>query len=410
MKSNKQRIGIDYAPLNVAVSVECLTPASSAMQVYNSATGEYDPDRAASPSQFWPQVNANASDGSWDNQYANSVLAQMRWYVNGTLISEHPDFQGTTGDGAALYSIDESSSNYRGALTIRKNVPPGQPYSLQFKAVVADPRLGTNIQIATETFLLSTQDKSEDSYSIGIGDDQIIQYNPFKDKLHLYEYKVAHGLIAASDSAKAAATDENSYIRAIPVAVYKAGTKLTSGFSLELYRVDGASKFTKMTAADPEVVSVSASGVSLDLRLIAKADFLVKAVLEGNKGPAPQIQFSVGRIYPDYKISPTNGASILPMDVMRFDKAMVQSDGNVVDCPESIIRIVWKTDSAYLTGLEHNEGGKTLFELDKTMIGRSYGDDWLEIYTESEIKEAHKVAVSGGDTLVDGNGNILIIN
>ena len=95
---------------------------------------------------------------------------------------------------------------------------------------------------------------------------------------------------------------------------------------------------------------------------------------------------------------------------MRFDKAMVQSDGNVVDCPESIIRIVWKTDSAYLTGLEHNEGGKTLFELDKTMIGRNYGDDWLDIYTESEIKESHKVAVSGSDTLVDESGNILIIN
>lgn len=410
MKSNKQRIGIDYAPLNVAVSVECLTPASSAMQVYNSTTGKYDPDREASPSTFWPQVIANASDGSWNNQYANAVLAQMRWYVNGTLISEHPDFQGTTSDGASLYSIDESSSNYRGALTIRKNVPPGQPYSLQFKAVVADPRLGTNIPIVTDIFLLSTQDKSEDTYSISIGDDQIIKYNPFKDKLHLYEYKVAHGLLTASESAKAAATDENSYIRAIPVSIYKASTKLDSGFTLELYRVDSASKLTKMTAADPEVVSVSSSGVSLDIRLITKADFLIKAIIEGNKGPAPQIQFSVGRVYPDYKISPTNSASILPGDVMRFDKAMVQSDGNVVDCPESIIRIVWKTDSAYLAGLEHNEGGKTLFELDKTMIGRNYGDDWIEIYTESEIKEAHKVAVSGSDTLVDENGNTLIFN
>ena len=37
MRSNKKRIRIDYEPLNVAVSVACLTPASPAMQVYNAA-------------------------------------------------------------------------------------------------------------------------------------------------------------------------------------------------------------------------------------------------------------------------------------------------------------------------------------------------------------------------------------
>lgn len=411
MKSNKQRIRIDYAPLNVAASVVCLTPASPATQVFNAGVnqGEYEPDREASPSVFWPQVVAATSDGSWENQFANNALAQMKWYVNGVLISEHPDFSGHTSDNQPLYSVNETATNYRGALTIRKNVSPDKQYALRFVGVIADNRLGTNVRIETDEFILSTQDQSEDAYSIGIGEDQIIQYNPFKDRRLLYDYKVAHGLAEDTDAAKAETEDENSYIRKIPVYVQK-GENTLYGFATKLFRVDSASSFTEMTAADPEVVEITPEAVTLDLRVIEKGDYMIKAVIEGSNKPAPQIQFSVGRIYQDYNILPTNGAAIMPGDVQRFDKAMVSSDGNVVECPESIIRIVWKTDTAYLAGCEHNEGDKTLFTLAKTKIGVNHDDDWMDIYTESEIKEAYKVATEGEDVLTDENGNILIFN
>ena len=412
MKSNKQRIRIDYAPLNVAASVVCLTPASPATQVFNSGVsqGEYEPDREATPSVFWPQVVAAASDGSWDSQFANSALAQMKWYVNGVLISEHPDFSGQTSDNQPLYSINETTTNYRGSLTIRKNVSPDKQYALRFVGVIADKRLGTNVQITTDEFILSTQDQSEDSYSIGIGDDQIIQYNPFKDRRLLYDYKVAHGLAEDTDTAKAEAEDENSYIRKIPVYVHKGENTLNTGFTIKLYRVDSASSFTEMTTADPGVVEITAQAVTLDLRVIEKGDYLIKTVIENSNKPAPQIQFSVNRIYQDYNILPSNGAAIMPGDVQRFDKAMVSSEGNVVECPESIIRIVWKTDTAYLTGCEHNEGDRTLFSLAKTKIGANHDDDWMDIYTESEIKPVYKVATDGEDVMTDENGNTLIFN
>ena len=56
MQSNKKRIRIDYAPLNVAYSVQCTTPTSTALQVFNAAEGQYEPDREISPSQFWPEI------------------------------------------------------------------------------------------------------------------------------------------------------------------------------------------------------------------------------------------------------------------------------------------------------------------------------------------------------------------
>lgn len=415
MQSNKKRIRIDYAPLSVAVSVQCLTPLRPALQVFNGALAsgrQYEPDREVSPSQFWPEVIANTSDGSWHNQYANMLLTEMHWYVDGVEISQHPDWTGNNGQGVPKYEIDNSSSNYRGAITIRQNVSPDKQYSLHFEGVITDSRLGTLIPIKTDPFVLSTEDVSEDAFSLSIGDDQIIQYNPFKDKLHLYEYKVAHGKVTASASAEAAATDENAYKRTIPVTVYQGANIITTGYTVKLYRVDGINTFTELNAtSNKEVLSISNTAIVLDLRLITKEDFLVVAVLTDSARPNPQMQFSVNRVYQNYNLEPTNGASILPSDIQRYDEVMASSDGNVVEEPESIIKIDWYTDSATITHQWHNEGQKTIFTIAKTGIGNTYTDDWLDIQAEGEIKPAYDVAIdTNGDIFVDESGNTLIFN
>lgn len=405
MRSNKKRIRVDYAPLNLAVSVECTTPLSPAMQVFNAALQEYEPDRSLTPAVFWPMIMANANDGSWHNQYANSILTNMKWFVDGVDIT-------TLQDWANLYSIDTGDGSYRGAITIMRNVPPTQQFSLHFEGEITDPRLGTVMTVISDPIVLSTQDASEDAFSLSIGDDQIIQYNPFKDKLHLYDYKVAHGLITASAANEAAAMDENAYIREIPVSLFQGETPVQSGYTLKLFRVNSPTSFTELTAGEGEVVSITATAITLDLRVVTKQDYLIKAIITNSERAAPQLQFSVNRVYQDYDCLPTNGTSINPGDIQRFDVAMVSSDGNVVENPENIIQIIWKTDSANITGQVHNEGEKTLFTLAKTGIGNNYNDDWLDIYTESEIKPQHDFATDGtnGDQFVDENGDKLIFN
>lgn len=142
--------------------------------------------------------------------------------------------------------------------------------------------------------------------------------------------------------------------------------------------------------------------------MMTKADFVVKA--DFGTPSSPSVQFSVNRIYEDYTIRPTNGASIMPGDTELLDTALVTTKGRVLECPESVIRIVWKTDSAALAGCTHNEGGRGYINLDKTKIGSERGEDWLGIYTESEIKGQYNVASDDGDTFVDNEGNILIFN
>lgn len=402
METTKKRVRRDYAPLNVAISLICTTPGSLPTQVFNSENQQYEADRTLTPCVILPSVVAHAKDGSWINPYANSHLSEMKWYVNGKNIA-------TLSDWGGKYEIDTTPGSTRGAITIKRNVAPGTVYSLKFEGVVADMRTGMNIPIVSEEINLSTSDKSKDGYAISIGESQIIQYNPFKDKLSLYEYKVAHGLIAASSSAKEAATDENAYLCDIPLTVYNGIKIMPDGYTVKLYSVSSSGAVTELTTASHEVEAITGNRITLDLRLIVKADFIVRVFVGGKQ--IGQEQFSVNRVFPKFNCRPTNGTSIGPNDTERYDVAMVDSDGNKVECPESILKIIWKTDTESKKGIVHNEGGDTLFQLVKTGVGNTYQDDWLDVYTEAEHKEAHRVATDeNGNVFTDENGNTLIFN
>ncbi len=395
MQSNRKRVRKDFAPLTMAVSLKCTTFASPTTQVLNGGNNEYEPDR-----ELTPEVVANATDGSWPNPYSNAELADMRWFVNGKNIS-------TLSDWAGKYTIEQNGS-MRGAISISKNISPGQQVQLHFEAVLADPRLGVNIPVVTDPIPLSTIEKADDGYSISIGDSSIIQYDPMKDRLALYEYKVAQGLMAASAAAEAAATDKCAYRHEIPIDVMHGKTKITTGYTLKLYRVNSVTSLTELKAGQEEVEAFTPTSVVLDLRLIAKSTYIVKAFV-GSKEVA-MVQFGVNRIFQKYTISPTNGTDIHPADTERIDQAMVDCDGNIVECPGSILRIVWYTDTEAKKGVKHNEGDTTLFQLAKTGIGNTYADSWMETYTEDCYKDEYKFATEGADYWTDASGNRYIFN
>lgn len=402
METTRKRIRKDYAPLTVSVSLSCLTSGSPVTQVYNAVLDEYEPDRSLTPTVLQPVVTAAASDGSWPQPYANSLLANMVWKVNGVDIT-------TLQDWAGKFSIDTVGST-RGALTITRNLTPNERLSLHFEAELVDNRLGVTHPIVTEEIVLSTVDKSLDSYGLSIGEATAIYYNPFLDKLHLYEYKVGTGQISASTAGRNAAMDDNAYLRTIPITLFQGATKLTSGYTIKLYRVTNVNTFTELTASDEnEVDEIAATGITLDLRVIEKENYLIKAFI--NNTEVARIQFSVARLIQGFSCTPTNESAILPGQTERADKVIVDSEGKAVECPESIIAIVWYTDSAYKTNVRHNEGGKTVFQLKDTGVGDTYTDDWLDIFTDAIQKGKYFIAEDeDGNTLTDENGNVLIFN
>ena len=400
MQSNKKRIRKEFAPLTVANSIRCITPASPVTQIYNGGNGEYEPDRELSPTIILPEVVANATDGSWPNPYSNALLADMHWFVNGKDIA-------TLADWSGKYSIDQVGDT-RGAISISKNISPRDAAELHFEANLADNRLGVNIPIKTDKITLSTTEKENDGYSISIGDSPIIQYDPLKDRLRLYEYKVAHGLIAASSSTQNAAKDKCSYLHEVPVTVFNGKTKMTSGYTLRVYRVVNQSSLTLLTSGIDEIHTISTTKVIFDVRLIEKASYIIKAFV-ANKEVA-MVELGFNRIYQNYSCIPTNGTAIHPSDTERYDRAMVDSDGNIVECPGMIFRIVWFTDTISKTGVKHNEGDETVFQLEKTGIGSTYSDDWCDVYCECVYKPAHKTATEGTTVWTDKNCNRYIFN
>lgn len=401
METTKKRLRINFAPLDIASSIVCITPNSPVTQVYNNTNSQYEPDRTLTPTVILPRIVAYAGDGSWPDPEANHVLADMHWYADGKEIS-------TVAAWTGKYEIEQNGS-MRGALTIKRNVPPDVQVSLVFKAVVADTRTGVNYPVETDPIVLFTSVKSEDTYSVAIGDAQGILYNPFKDRLHIYNYKVANGIIAGSTALKNEATDENAHIRSIPVTVYRGEDVVTTGFTVSYYRVTkGTLALTALTTGG-EVVSMSNSQITLDLRLIDTGDYMVQVSANGKV--AAQIQFSVKREYQAYQITCMNDLPIAPRDTMRYDEAMVRSDGNVVECPEAILRMIWMSDTNAKKGVTHNEGRKTLFSLAEAGLGSDHNNDWLDVYITAGLHPSFSMAVdASGNQFTDESGSALIFN
>lgn len=404
METTRKRIRKDFSPLTVSTCVKCITEASSPLiQIYDSLSDEFVPDRAVSPCGLLPIINAQAADGSWDYPNANALLANIKWLVNGVDIST---IQSWTGK----YTIDTSATSDKGALTISRNIQPGERLALRFKADLVDTRLGVTFHIETEDVVLSAIDKSTDNHKIDLGEAQNITYNPFNDRLLEYEYKVAHGIIAPSPSARAACIDSNCYLRTIPITAYKGSTKLpTTDYTVKLFKMNSVSSFSELTTDDDEVLEISTSQIQLDMRLIEKGNYMVRAYVAGEEIGSQQ--FTVARAYQNFTCQPTNETPILPSQDVRFDEVQVDSKGRKIAYPENILTIVWYTDSAHATNVQHNEGQNTVFRLDKTGIGDTYLDDWLDVYVNAQQKPAYKVATDGnGDIYTDENNETLIIN
>lgn len=396
MIQSKIRIGIDYAPLTFSVGVSCTTPNSPTTQVYNENNGEYEPDRSVTPTVLQPTIIAGADDGSWHTGIANELLGSMKWYVNGKDISTLTDWSG-------LYEIDNSNTPMRGAITVKRNVKQREVFALRFEAVLPDARLGTTQQIVTEEITLSTTTKMEDEYSLSIEEGGVVEYNPIDDTLFLHEYKVAHGITSTKP-----ARSIKHYDRSIPIKVYKGEKNVTTGFALKAYRVQANGSLLEVPN-DDLAVSLSGTTLNLDMRLIGKEDIVVKLLVGGQEKGSTQV--AIERAHPHYRVDVFGGTNITPRDWGHYSIASVHSNGNVVECAEAFIKMVWMTDTVAKKEVRHHEGKDTIIALKDTGIGSTVADSWLDIYIDDSWKPVMSQAIdSTGAELTDSDGAVLIFN
>ena len=402
MRSNSKRIRKAFNPLSTACTIVSLTPNSPVTQVYDGE--EYEPCREfGTGTVLCPRPVISGSKGTFQEGQVNRLLANIKWYVNGVDIS-------TISAWRDMYSIDETTGNNRGAITIRKNIMPGERVILRFSGEVTDTRLGANIQFEAEV-VLETHDKAEDDYSISFKEDQIIRYNPFLDRLLEYDYKVFKGLITPSDTEWEKAFDANSYFRIIPFTVFRGAKAITTGYDVKIFsNVNGT--LTEVPT-DSAVITLTPSNITVDLRLIEKADYVLKLFV-GNKEKL-FTQFSFSLVRPGISGECVFGADINPADTVHRNRASTSVNGKRIELPEAYMNFKWFTD-AYdaVSGkktVEH-EGGETVsIPLGKTGIGNKDNDSWLEVYFDATQKDPLYVATTEtGARLTTEDGKLILFD
>jgi len=406
IRSSKNRLRKDYQPLTTVCNLRTLTTGSTAIQVYDAYSGTYDPDRTITPLVIFPEVIADAIDGSWIYKQANFMLTNMTWFANGVDITTRSEWEG-------LFEIVDSGAN-KGAISIFRNLDSSESIDLRFEAVLPDNRIGANIPITSGSAVLLTENKTEDTYSISINDSDKIAYNPFLDKSLLWEYMNANNIPPGLE-----VIDSNSYKKTIKVSVFKGTNKMSGGYTLKMYRINGLENILVATAADTEViiepenyeiVSFGQDQFQLDLRIIEKADYLLIAEVEVESvvKQAAQIQFGIYRDYPNYTCDLMSRAYIQNTDKIHTNKAIIHHNAHVVPYPALIVDMVWKVQSATKT-TEWQAGENAVIELDRTGLGNTFQDNWLDVWVETEQYKAMQVMTDEfGEPYTDENGNIYI--
>ena len=408
METTRLRIKKEFAPLTASSHLVVVSNGfSPLLQTYNIRKKEYNPNRQLSPLTIKPNVIAYANDGSLSSPYANANLAadELHWFLDGNPIEDSWTVN-------VDYEILTVGSD-RGSLVVYRNIPTTEQHRLRFEGVIADMRLGQNIEVKTDEVTLRTIDLAEYQYKLNLGCDPVIHYNPFTDPLLLFEHKRSQE-IEQDMTEEQAREDKLSYLCRIPIVLFKGDkeAEATDDYTIELYRIGANNTYTLIDTAaeDTEIVEFDRSHIVIDLRMITLENYRVVVKVRGEEKDS--IQFAVRRLEPKYD-NPVHGnqTGIVPTATARYDRLMMQSNGKVLECPGLSLKIDWFTTSAHATAVQHNEGEETLFTLAKTGIGNTYEDDWLEIYTQIAYKPAYSIASEGDDTIwTDENGTPFIFN
>lgn len=405
MRSKDNFIDRVYEPLDVSQRLVCLTDGSPATQVYNTDTGEYEPNREITPTVVYPDIVAWASDNSWTNKQCNSILDEIVWKVNGVDITTIASWKGK-------YEILQDGS-MRGALKVMRNLTREEKSSLTFSAIIPDYRLQTRLKVNTEELVLSTYNKTEDTYGLSFGNADKILYNPFLDKLALYDYKVAHGLITFSNYDRQACYDGNQYERSVPLHVFKGVKEINTGYTVKVLKIVNANTLVDVSNGYSEVAKVTTNEVVFDLRAIDSGDYVIRIVV--GKNVVAQRQISFGRTYQDFEAEVLNLTAIYNDDKQKKHKALITIDKNVVECPESILEIKWFTQAIDVlnnatTEKYWNVGETVVYDIEKTGVGKTINDGIHVLYDASFKGALQDAADKDGNVYTDADGNTYMFN
>ena len=414
--SRRTHTRVKFSPLTVSCQLVCLTPQSPAAQTVNtlSTPPQYEPNRALSPTAIFPDVRAVDPDNIFPHGPANKYLSLdvggIAWYVNEQPIADvwEPDVD---------FTIDQSDTDTRGTLLVKKNLPASDKAVLHFKGTFLDWRTGIAYTVESDDLALTCTDKGADAVQCYVDKPSIV-YDPLFDNLLLYEYKAARGLTdsGSRDDFK----DGKSYEQDVNV-ILTIGTKQVeslsgTGYKMRVARLGTEIPLTPNSESAPELTFAAYPRISFDMRLVAKGEYEVqfvkdkKVVARSPIGIRTQVTM------------PTDGQGLRGADIAASQKtyantAIINVRDRLVEYPELYYLIRWFTQAQYNDNgvwkyakeKEWQHGTDMLVEVADLGIGTTKNDSFFDYWF---TVDAHPTATlctdEAGNVLTDESGSFLI--
>lgn len=420
--SRRTHTRVKFSPLTTTCQLVCLTPQSPAAQTVNTLlpTPEYEPDRVASPTAIFPDVRAVDPDNIFPHGPANRYLSldprDIKWFVNEKPIDD-------VWKNEEDYTIDQSDSDTRGTLLVKKNLSANDKAVLHFKGTFLDWRTGLAYTVESDDLALTCTDKGADAVQCYVDKPSIV-YDPLFDNLLLYEYKEARGLtvIGSRDDAK----DGHSYEQDVNVLLTIGTKEVTSlsgtGYKMRVVHLGKTMPLTPKSEASPELTYAAYPRISFDLRLVAKGEYEVQFVKVGKDGKDDEVVARATIGIKTQVTMPTDGQGLRGADIAASQKtyantAIINVRDRLVEYPELYYLIRWFTQAQYndngvwkyAAEKEWQHGTDMLVEVADLGIGNTKNDSFFDYWF---TVDAHPTATlctdEAGNVLTDESGAFLI--
>jgi hypothetical protein len=420
--SRRTHTRVKFEPLITGCQLSCISPDSTAAQTADTsgASPSYVPNRLLTPTVIYPYVRAIDPDNIFRHGPANEYLGTIQWFVNGEPIA---DVWTVDTD----YTIDTSTSDSRGTLSVNKNLPVGSEVVLTFKGEFLDWRTGAVYAVESDEMALTTVNKGEDKIDCSV-DKPLITWDALYDDLLLYDYKVARGISVQStrDSYKNGYSFEQDVNVNLTIGSNSQST-LPTGFTMRVVRLGESTALVPNSAASPELTYATYPTVSFDMRLIGAASYEVQFLKDSDIVARATIGCN------QRHTMPVGGGGMRASDIsvsqdFYTNSVIINLRDRMVEYPELYYLIQWYTQARfyensewkYATAKAWQLGPYLAVSIDKLGIGFTKNDSFFDYWFEVEPHNVYQLATDGlsashadgptdGDPLTDNDGNFLLI-
>lgn len=275
-----QRFKRAVDPLSITTSIEVMGGADQSPALQTVKGSSYTPDRTSYPTVIKASAVITSKDGSANWEMASSQITNLQWWVqamgedSATKIESHSKW--STSD----YLID--NSNAKGKLTVKKNVPTTEKWTVFLTFDIADTRRGytETTHVQTDTILLYSIEEAETVYSMSIDRPNSEVYEPLLDRSLIHAYKVSRGEESSYSD------DGEGHLREMHVTLSADGEKLTAGtdYEIKIYRKESDGTESEATTANDDCLkSIDGGTIKFDVLFSDDRTYRIVCIVDGTE-------------------------------------------------------------------------------------------------------------------------------